>query len=323
MKTRDRLDERDQYFLTEELEKFDPTKFYELVSSVKGRQFLDPVGNVSEYDPSYAYAMIHLKGQAKVMGAGANDAPIVKVTRTKHNQSIKPIENTIEFSFDEIGAARQRGVDLENDTQAAAVVSTEDEVDDILAVGDENAGIPGWLNNTGINSIQASDKGSGQRSWLHANADPDEILKDVSLMLSTVRGQLKDARIPGMKTPTFDKFGLVLPPDHLTKIATTPRSATSDTTILDFILEKMKRWIVSVDDWSKCATADDGSPMAMLYPALPSGKMNPLCGGAVLPLDFKLEERQYVGRKVVIPTVAKCGGPVIRYGVACVRMTDL
>lgn len=314
---RDRLDERDQYFLDNELQKFDPTKYYELVTSTKGRKYLPPVGGVGEYDPSYKYAMVHLKGRAKVMGAGANDAPSVKATKTEHLQAIKPIESTIEYTFDEIGAARQRGIDLENDSTAAAVVGTEEQVDNMLAFGDEAASIPGLLNNAAVLSTNATDKGGGVTSWLNVAASGTEILKDISLLLGDVRGTLKDARQPGMNTPTFERFTLLLPPDHLTFIATTPRSDTSDTTILEFILEKMRRWIVAVDDWSALAEADAGNPMGMLFPAMEGGAMHPLCGGALLPLDFKREAEQYVGRKVVIPTVAKCGGAVNRYPVGC------
>lgn len=324
-----RLDSADSYFLTQQLESLDPTEYYELVPSRLGRRFLAPVDNVAPYDPVYKYAMTHLKGRSKKSGPKAKDAPTSVVTKTQVTQQVKTHEATFGWTVDEIKAAKAKGLNLDADLYKAAVVSIEQDIDDTLAFGDpDTSDITGLLNHASIDdTITPITKTGGGTSWLGDAVLPDEIIGDVRKMLSAVRSRLKQATMPGVQLPMFQQWTMITPQDHLTKLASTPRSVHSDTSILEWLLTNLKRWIVAIEDWWQIDTAHgvtftngkpnhDGTPEILLMPALPSGACNPFAGGGLLPLDFETLNPQESGRNITIPAAGKCGGFVGRYPVA-------
>lgn len=324
-----RLDAADSYFLTQQLESLDPTEYYELVPSRLGRRFLAPVENVAPYDTTYKYAMTSLKGRAKKAGPKSKDAPTVKATKTQTTAQIKTHEATFGWTVDEIKAAKAKGLNLDTDEYKAAVVSIEQDIDDTLAFGDpDTTDILGLLNHASIDdNVTPITKTGGGTSWLSDGCLPDEIIGDVRKILSAVRGRLKQATMPGVQMPMFQQWTMITPQDHLTKLASTPRSVHSDTSILEWLLTNLKRWLVAIEDWWQIDTADgasfvngkpqhDGDPEILLMPALPSGACNPFAGGGILPLDFETLNPQESGRNIVVPAAGKCGGAAIRYPVA-------
>jgi hypothetical protein len=310
-----RLDAGDSFFLTTELESLDPADYYEIVPSRLGRRFFPPVDGVAPYDTVYKYAMTRLRGRAKRTGPKSKDAPMVSVVKTEHTQAIETFEDAFGWTVDEIKAARAKNLSLDTDSFKAAVVGLEQSVDGSIALGNTDASIFGALNNDNVDDITSIGK-TGGGGWLSAGVLPKEIIADVAKMLSEIRASLKQATVPGVQVPVFQRFTLLLPTDYLTKIATTPRSDTSDTTILDYILTNFRRWLAAVEDWWQLDEADNGAAMAVMYPALDSGALNPLCGGAILPMDYEQLAPQESGRNVTIPAAAKAGGVVNRYPMA-------
>src|SRR5688572_15554716 len=187
-------------------------------------------------------------------------------------------------------------------------------IDDLLANGDSVFEIEGLLNLTGVLESTAGTKTGGGTSWLSAGATPDEILKDMNLMISDVRAALKQA---DAQVPQFAKFTMLLPSLNYQKVATTARSTTSDTTILQFFL-KNNPWIESVEEWNKCDTGDPGTsgPRAVIFPR------TPLWGGAIIPQEFTQLTPQEDGLRINVPCTATCGGVITRYPVAA-RYMDL
>lgn len=318
-----RLDAADTYFLTQQLESLDPTTYYELVPSRLGRRFIPPVEGVAPYDTAYKYAMTSLKGRAKKMGPRSKGAPTVEVTRTETTQGVKTFESSFGWSVDEIKAAKAKNLDLDRDKYSAAVVSIEQQIDTALAFGIPELNAPGLVNNALVQTTAPIAKTGGGTSWLGAAVKPAEIIKDIGNMIGDIRALLKSARIPGQEAPMFQKFTLLLPTEHLTLIATTPRSDNSDTTILDYVLQNFRRWLAGIEDWWQLDTADGGSPQAVMYPAIDSGAMNPFAGGGILPMDFETLNPQESGRDISIPAAGKCGGTVMRYPLAFRYMKTL
>lgn len=318
-----RLDASDTYFLTQQLESLDPTTYYELVPSRMGRRFIPPVENVAPFDEAYKYTMTHLKGRARKSAPRSKAAPSVEVTKTEHNQSIKTFDTSFGWTVDEIKAAKAKNLNLDRDRYAAAVIGIEQQIDDALALGIPEINAYGLTNNPNVQTTNPVAKTGGGTSWLGAGVKPSEIIKDISNMIADTRALLKSARVPGSDQPVFQKFTLLLPQDHLTVIATTPRSDNSDTTILEWVLTNMRRWIAGIEDWWQLDAADGGDPMAVMYPALDSGAMNPFAGGGILPMDFETLNPQEDGRDIVIPAAGKCGGVVMRYPLAYRYMKTL
>lgn len=303
-----RMDAQDSYFLSNQLQSFDPTTYYHLVPGVVGRKLIPAVPGVSPNMPVYKFKMARLRGQTKLGGPHTKGQPTVSVVRTEETQAIKVIEDSIAYSIDELRAARESNQNLPQDNQLAAVTGVEQKIDLMLALGDTLSGIPGIANNTNIAST------NGAALWLSA-ATPDQIIADVTSIISLTQDALKQGQLPGSELPFFDQFSLYLPVKHLTKIMTTRLGATNDITIYKFITDNFAM-LKSIRPWWRLDTANGGNPMAVLVPALDNGQMNPFAGGALLPLDFEMLPEQYDGRDITIPCAGKCGGVVVRHPVA-------
>lgn len=314
-----RLDAADSFFLSQQLQSIDPTKYYNLFAGKIGRRFIPAIENISPVDTVYKYAMTSFVGRAKKGAPHAKDHRSVQVVKTEVVQPIKDILVEYGWTVQEIRASRQKNLDLDGDTLMAAMGAVEDQIDRMLAFGDpSNALMTGLLNNASINSTTPTTKTGSGTAWTGASVKPSEIIKDVTNMIAEARAAMQQATEVGGTVPAFQKFTLLLPQQQMSLIASTPRSDNSDTTILQWLLQN-NPWLASVEDWWRLDTADAGhsnGPMAVLYPALPGGQGNPLAFGAIIPVDFESLDPQFSGHDVIVPASARCGGVAVRYPVA-------
>jgi hypothetical protein len=320
-----RWDSVDSYFLTNQLQSFDPQTRYQLVPGIVGRKIIPPIANASPNMPSYKYTMTKVSGSTHKAGKGrTKNAPTVNVTKEEVVTSIKTFENTASWSIDDIRAARETGGSLDMDMMVAAMTAIEQDFDAALCSGVSGTNITGIANNTAVSATAALDKGSGIFSWLDAATTGEKIAKDVQKLITDASTALKQAQVPGSGMRMFDQFVLFLPLAHYQLIDMTPRSTTSpsDTTILGFI-SKFSALKAIVPWWRLDTAGAAGIPKAVLAPALDSGVMNPLAGGALLPMDFERLPEQATGRMVSVPCAGKCGGVVIPYPVAFRYLTGL
>lgn len=303
-----RLDQADTYFLGEQLRGIDPTRYYHLVPGIVGRRILPPVDGISPNKTVHGFDMIRMQAAPARKGGGrGRNAPTVNVTKTRTTQSIKTYEETATWTVDEVRLAREVGEDLPRQTIETAVAAIEQRIDGCLATGDTEAAIPGFANHSAISSINATAAWSG--------ATPAQILGDIQVLIDTTVAGLKQGQVPGANMPMFDQFTLVMPLQYRTKWMMTRIDNTSDTTIGTFIKDNLDS-VKAVKWWHRLDTANGGNPMAVLAPALDNGAINPMAGGAVLPLDFEVLPEQYDGRSVIAPCAGKCGGFAARYPVA-------
>jgi len=312
--TSSRLDSQDTFFLTQQLQSIDPTVYYHLVPGVVGRTAIPAISNVSPNLPVYKFKMTKLLGAAKKgggMGSGhAKGQPTVSVVRTEETQAIKTFEDAMNWTVDEVRAARTAGEDLPEQIKIDAVTQIEQAIDACLALGDTLSGIPGLANNTNVSTT------NGAALWSGA-ATPDQILGDIANTIDATENALKQGQIPGQthSLPAFNQWVLFLPNKYKTKLKTTRLGATNDITLMKFIMENFDM-IKKIVFWHRLDTANSGNPMGVLAPALDNGSMNPYAGGALLPLDFEQLPEQYEGRDVIVPCAGKCGGVVMRHPVA-------
>lgn len=307
-----RLDADDTVFFLRQLESIDQRPYEVLFASMLGRRFIplqdgvDPTANV------YTYRMFEMTGQAKVSGPNANDLPKVGVRGAERSQNIKQIEVSYGWLVREIQQAAKTGTPLDQMTVRAAQNSVARQVDNILAFGYAPAQIPGIFNIPNVVSSTAVTKTTGGVEWA-ANTPPDELLADLNLIVADTRNALKQA---GDDAPIFPRFTILLPSTNYSIAATTPRSTTSDTTILKYAIQN-NPWIESIEEWWQADTADgSGGPRAVCFPR------DPLAVAALIPSEFTALAPQAVGLGYDIPAYGSCGGVVCRYAVA-VRYMNL
>jgi hypothetical protein len=311
-----RLDSNETVFFLRELEHRDPVKYQNLFAALKGRRFIPLIEGIPEHATSYRYKMYEVFGDAKIMSPDSTELPIVGVRAREVQRNIKSIGCRFEWTIDEIKASAATGAGLDDFTVMAAMSTAERQTDTLLAVGDSSMGIEGLLNHTGVAASTASTKTGGGTAWTGASVLAEEIIGDVNRMLSETRAALKQAaERGGLDAPAFERWVLLLPGVDYTKIATTPRSSTSDKSILSWMLEN-NPFLESIEEWSQCDSVSSAT-RAFLYPR------DPLCVGGIVNQEFTQHAPQPEDLKIKVPCQMKCGGTVIRYPVACRYMASI
>lgn len=311
-----RLDSGDTLFLERELRFVDPVNYMTLFAGLKGRQYIPIIQGISPLQNEYAYRMCTIVGDAKLGASHSNDATVVSVQYSETVSSIRQIPVAMKWSIREIKqSAAFAGGKLQDDTVRAAMSAVERKRDNMLAFGVTGTTIGGLLNNSSVAFTIASTKtGTGAgTAWIRTvPVNPDEILADIAKIVSDTRTALKQASLMpnGDSMPAFDKWVLLLDQANYTYISQTPRSTTSDKTILQWALSQ-NPWLESIEEWWQCDAAGASSAhRAVLYPR------NPMAVGCLIPDEWSMEQWQYVGHDIVVPANGSCGGTVIKYPVS-------
>jgi hypothetical protein len=302
-----KLDSNQNIFFSRQLEDIDDKSYEVLFAGMLARRYIPQIEGVPEWANSHTFRMYEMVGTAKIVGPNSNDLPRVGVKAAEKSRIIKQLADSYSWTVREIQQAAATGAPLDEMTVLAARTAIARLVDDLLASGDSTNGIEGLLNLTGVNTSTATTKTGGGTNWLSAGCTPDEILKDLNLIISDTRAALKQA---DNQIPQFARFTILLPSLNYQKVATTARSSTSDTTILKFFLEN-NPWVESVEEWYKCDTgASGGGTRAVCFPR------TPLWGGSLIPQEFSALPPQESGLDIIVPCTATCGGVITRYPVA-------
>lgn len=312
-----RLDSGDTLFLERELRYVDPVNYMTLFAGLKGRQYIPIIQGVPPLVNEYAYKMCTIVGDAKIGASHSNDATVVSVKYTNTVSSIEQIPVEMRWSIREIKqSAMYDGGKLQEDTIRAAMSAVARKRDNMLAFGLSGTTIGGLLNNSNVLTTTPSTKtgiGAGT-AWIRTvTVSPDEILADIAKIVSDTRTALKQAALLplGESMPAFDKWVLLLDQANYTYISQTPRSATSDKTILQWALTQ-NPWLESIEEWWQCDAAGASSThRAVLYPR------NPMAVGCLIPDEWTQGTFQESGHEIVVPANGSCGGTVIKYPISC------
>lgn len=159
-------------------------------------------------------------GKAKRMSSHAGDLPRVDVTQSYITNPVLLLADAFGWNSDEIDAAAMvTGVNLSTERASVARRKIEEEMNDITWYGDAETGIVGYLNNTDIG------KSAAGAAW--STLTPAQLLADVVFMYNAVLAASR-----GKKKPNK----LLLDPTEWSRLMTTPRSDTSDTTIAAWLV---------------------------------------------------------------------------------------
>jgi hypothetical protein len=307
-----RWDSGDTYFVSNQLQKIDPNSYYHLVPGIVGRTVMPPVEGISPNLPSYTFDMTKLVGTTKRRGPKSRSAPTANVVKTRETHQILTQEESFGWTVDEVRAARETNQKLPEDRQLSAITLIEQWIDGMLCTGAPEANVYGIANNPGIGNTSAA------QAWTAATAD--QIMASLDLLLSEADAALKQARVPGSTTPMYNQWVLMLSNARYGKLERMRLGATNEITLLTYIKANFSS-IKKIVPWWRLDTANavavnGTNAMGVLAPALDNGSINPMAGGALVPLDYEQLPEQYEGRNVIVPAAGKCGGFVPRHGVA-------
>jgi len=165
-------------------------------------------------------------GAAKIIANYADDLPRVDVQALEMTTPIRSIGDSYGYDVQEIRSAQFAGValDAKRATQARKVI--DQKFNQLAWFGDTVSGLPGFLSNANIPAVVLAADGTGS-SKTFASKTPDQIIRDMNALVNSIFVTTKGIHRANE---------LWMPLAQYAYISSTARSATSDTTILDFFL---------------------------------------------------------------------------------------
>lgn len=175
--------------------------------------------SASPYSKSITFYSSNNVGMAKLVNGHGDDIPLANVDLNKWEAPVSMGGIGYAFSLEEIGQAQMMGMNLSTMGADAARFAYEKFVDAAAYLGTGMpAGTTGLYNNAAVTTVAATGVWSGLTG--------DQILNDLNLMLNGVYSASNTVEMANT---------IRLPPAVMANIASKPRSATSDFTVLQYI----------------------------------------------------------------------------------------
>lgn len=130
------------------------------------------------------YNVSDKKGEAKIITPSATDIPMLTVTGQEVRRKVVQIGLAYGFSIDEILKANHVGYNLDATHAMYVREEIERKIDTYAWEGDPESGLGGFLNDTNIVRINASNGVGGSPLW--TNKTPQEIYNDVKELFYTL-----------------------------------------------------------------------------------------------------------------------------------------
>lgn len=291
------LDADEGIFFEKELESLKANSYDVLYPELLARR-LFPVDSTADTGAAtITYQTWDHVGMARLIHQYGQDLPNIEVTAKETTRKIYSEGIAFGYSMQDIRNARFAGKPLEQRKASAARRQMLQLENSLAFFGDARTDIPGFIGAPNINQVVFPADGTGSsKTW--ASKTPDQIIRDFGLLSTTIRDVSN-----GVEHGTT----ILLPELQYGQISTTPRSTTSDTTILEFVL-KTNPWIQEVIPTYELSGAGAGSTdTVMLYNRSPE-KLT-----LEIPQDVEFLPTQEKGFMFEIPVHARTAGVIIYY----------
>lgn len=296
-----RSDSAPSLFLQRELQDIEK-KIYETPFAPLKADQLIPVKTIARGAQEAGYDRITHYGMARWLAASAKDLPSVNAERRRFLYPVKSLGAQYEYTQDDIDAAQMAGMPLDDTLARAARRAIDTFRNSVALEGDAAIGMTGFVNDPSVPSGNATTG-----NWL-GGATPDQILADLNQMPIDVRTQTKEV---------YEADTLALPTSLHGYVATTPRSANSDTTILEYFLKANPQIKEVVPMLELEEAGAGGTGRAICY------KKDLEILEQAVAIPFEQMPPQFSGLKVEVPCRGRIGGTHFKAPIACVYRDGL
>lgn len=304
-----KLDAGESVFFERQLESVESRLYQTKYKELKYRRLI-PVSNRDGAGASSIVYYIYSKvGMAKIIANPADDLPRSDVFATESIAKVFSIGTSFGFSTKEMRRAQFSGVPLEMLKVDSARRAVRVKESDIAWNGESAHNIVGLFENTNITNVQApNNAGATSRAW--ADKTPDEIIADISSMVSGIRTVTNGVQAANT---------LLLPIAQYDLIAQIPRSTVSDTTILEFITKPGNSYGLDLVDWLvELEDAGTGtSDMAFAY------ERDPEVLELRIPMEMQMLPPERRNLEMLTNIESEIAGVVVRYPLACTKLYDI
>jgi hypothetical protein len=209
-------------FLARELETILSRTFEVEYADIKYSQLIPISTEVGPGADSFTYRVFDKQGSMKVISDKAQDLPRADVLRKEVTLPVRSIGGSFAYTIQETRAAAMvPGMNLEQRRANAVRRAYEEKMQEIAYFGDAASGMKGFFNNDQVDKL-VPDK------WFDGGSTTtDEML---SLLNEVPTRLVQNSNMKEMPNT------MLVPYNVYRIISTTPRSTTSDTTVMEFYL---------------------------------------------------------------------------------------
>jgi len=304
-----RTDAGESMFFERQLESIESRIYLKKFRELKYRGLI-PVSNRDAPGSSvvvyYLYTQI---GMAKIIANPADDLPRADAYATEHTAKVFSLGESFGYSTKELRRASVANTPLEMLKVDALRRGFREKESSIAWNGDTEHSIVGIFDNPNIPQDQAPlNAGSTSRLW--AAKTPDEILADISF----ITGQISD-----VTNDVHEANTLCMPIPQYNLIAKTPRSPTTDTTILGFIMDPNNGYgLDRVEKLPECnASGPGGEDLMLAY------ERDPEVLELRIPMELQLLPPERRNLEFLVNAESEIAGTVVRYPLAMRTMYEI
>lgn len=222
-----RLDAKEAIFFSKELEHVKSKTYDTQFPEFKARSLIPVSMEANAGAETISYQTFTEVGMAKVVANYSKDFPRADIKGAEEVSFVKSLGDSYGYSIQDIRAAALAGKPLAQRKANAAKRAVSQLEESIAFYGDAANKLGGLLSNASIPSSTLPADGAGSSTKIE-DKTPDQIIRDLNNCANSIVTTTK-----GVENPNT----LILPINVYTYIASTPRSSTSDTTILEFFLK--------------------------------------------------------------------------------------
>ncbi len=291
------LDADESIFFERELEAL-KSKTYDLkYPELKARTLLPVSFEAGPGAETITYEQYSQFGMAKLIANYSDDLPRADIGAKKFSSPVKSAGMSYGWNLQEVRAAAMAGKPLVSRKASAAKRGHLALENSIAWFGNTATGLPGLITNANISTVVLPADGTGS-SILWSTKTPDQIIRDINLMTRTVHGVSKGVEFANT---------LLLPLEQYNLIYDTPRSAQSDLSIAQWVLQNNPH--ITAIDWLEelNATGAGVTDQMLVY------NRNPEKLTLEIPQDFEQLPVQERGLEYVVPTHHRIGGVIVYY----------
>ena len=213
-------------FLISQTAHIEPAAYRTKYASIRYPGIVPVDTDAHEWATGVVFYSMDMTGKADWFSAESQDMPFSDVSRSEFTRGFEMAAIGYRYNLQEVSvAARIPGTRLNPDRAIAARRAYEEFIDKIVFQGDATKGWEGLLNSTAVTSVNAPNGAGGHEEWNTKTAE--EIFKDVNTILTGMWTATKQIELADT---------LLIPPEAWTHLVSTPRSSTSDITIMEWLM---------------------------------------------------------------------------------------
>lgn len=291
------LDSAQQVFLSRQLEYVKQKAVETLFAELKAPKLIPVSNEAGPGAEKIVYRQYTMIGAAQFIANYALDFKRVDIVAEEVVTTVKSIGAAYGYSVQDIRAAMQAGLNLEQRRANAAARAILQQENSIAFNGDTNHNLYGLFTHPNVPAAAVPADGPGGLTTF-ASKTPDQIIRDVNNLINDIKTNTKEVENPD---------SVLFPTSIWSMLKSTPRSSNSDTTIAQFLMNNhpdIKNW----DSVVELETAGVGATkMMMAY------TRNPDKVTLEIPQPYETFPAQQRGLDFEVPVHERIAGVIFYY----------